>query len=312
MKFENFNLVFESLMKSLDEKNGLHWPNVKSFEFLKNALFFNENGLITEDLDVFPIEMFRNALALFNDINTNVKMLKQSEFLETIDNAASFKDNKLENDNIIVLKFNFKSYSQLLNCLRKAFNKTIEELKDDADVNEFYENLFNGSCSASLTETTDGNMHYSVFLLDKDNYSLNVVRHECIHYLQKCFGVGIVENMKYLKVNTSNETYGLLKNENLMEVFNGKEMIPYIHNICYAFEENGIHTLNEALQSFDKFMKNEDESPEEYISRCKSLDEYEWFENERTPIHMLMLAVIYRRNLKIFKTIIGKYFSRKE
>ena len=68
---------------------------------------------------------------------------------------------------------------------------------------------------------------------------------------------------------------------------------------------------DEALEILQKFLKYSGK-PKEYISYCKSLPEYSWFTDEETPIHMLMLGVIYRRNMTLFKTAIAKYFSQFE
>ncbi len=305
---KNFNFIFESLLKSFDEKSGISYPHMNSFRFLKNAVLFDETGIINEDLDVFPSEVFNRTLSFFNDTSNNVKLVKQYEFLDTIDLKLDEEKNRFKNDIIIVLKFNFKMYSELLNCFRKVFSKSIEEMQNDPNIEEFYERLFNSSSSAAFVDMVDENSHFSIFLLNKNEYTLNVVKHEMIHYLQNTFGVGIVNNKKYLKINTSNETYGLISKDKLMQVFSKDDLIPYIHNICYEFEDHGIHTLDDALKTLDKFLKY-DGNPKEYIENCKSLNEYEWFINEKTPIHMLMLSVIYRRNLNVLKVIIGKYFS---
>ena len=310
---ETFNLTFESLMRALDEKQGLHWPHIKSLDFLKNAALFGENGIITEDrqLDIFPKEMFRRTLSFFNDIKNGVKIVGENEFLSTLDGFDIHQKRLVENDIILIMKFEFDNFEKLLKAFGKAFGKSQEELRKDPGSQEFFDKINSQDIKAAFAEVDEDSRHYSVFLINKGNCSLNVIMHEIIHYLQAVFGAGVIENQKKLKWKFQNDVYGLIQPGKLDVVFSRKELVPYIHSICYILEDHGIKTVKEALGILQKFLKYNG-SPEEYISYCKRLPEYSWFTDEETPIHMLMLGVIYGRNMALFKTVMAKYFSQFE
>lgn len=107
--------------------------------------------------------------------------------------------------------------------------------------------------------------------------------------------------------------HGIVSEEKI-DVSRKSEMSPYVHNFCYALELHGVKTVDEALEIFEKFTTmREDETPEKFIERCKNLPEYAWLdESGRISAHMLMLAAIHRRSLKIFEILIAKYFSKVE
>ena len=266
-----FDIAFESLMKSLDEANGLRWPHPKSFAFLREIIFFNEDGLISEgrSLDVFPKEMFTRALSLFNDISNDVKLMTQEELLSTLDGFDISQKKLIGEDTILVMKFGFKRYDRLVKCLSKAFSRRVEDLYDDSDVDAFYERLFNSNAKAAFTQIEEAGHHYSVFLLNEDDYSLNVIMHEMIHYLQVVHGVGLVKNPKHLRWTFRNGGYGLVSDGKAEQVFNRKELIPYIHSICYVFEEHGVETVDQALSILKKFYSRDEDGPDKYIAYCK-------------------------------------------
>lgn len=306
----SFRSIFESIMKSLDEKDGLVYPRPSSMKFLKNAVFFNENGVIEESLDVFPSSMFRKTLALIDDVHGRFKAFSQAEFVATIEAELPSKP-LITDDAVIVMKSNLKLYSELISCFSGAFDLAEEKLQADPDFKAFYEHLFNDGACAVYVNMEDRGKDYSLIIIDRNKVNQRIVRHEMIHWLQHMFGVWIVKNAKYLKINASSDTYGLIQSEKLPAVFSRTEMVPYIHDVCYVLEDHNIATVDEALEVFDKFIEFDGDSLA-YISRCKSMPEYAWFKGEPTPVHMLMLAVVHGRNLKVFKATIAKYFSLKE
>lgn len=307
---KKFELALESLMKSLDAREGLEWPHSKDFSFLRDAVLFNEDGVISESkqLDVFPKEMFRKTLSLVDEVGTRCQIFSQREFLETVDGLDLSAEKPLVNEKVLVLKFNFNLYNDLLETLCKAFNVPSEELRDDPDVDAFYTRIFEDNAAAAFCQIEDHGESFSVFLINKGQCSLNIIMHEMIHFMQHVFGRGFIESKKLLKINLRNDTYGLVESSKLEKIFRRDELLPYIHNICYVFEDHGVKTVQEMLDVLGKFLEYDGE-PEKYITRCQSLDEYKWFRSEETSIHMLMLSVIYGRSMRLFKMIMGKYFS---
>ena len=305
----SFRSIFESIIKSLDEKDGLTYPRPTSFKFLKNAIFFNENGVIEESLDVFPSSMFRKTLALIDDMHGTFKAFSQAEFIATIEAELPSKL-LIKDETVIVMKVNLKSYTELVSCFSGAFGVEEEQVQADPDFYAFYDRLFDIGADAVYVSLEDRGKDYSLIIIDKHKVNHRIIKHEMIHWLQHMYGVGIVKNAKYLKINTNNDTYGLIPSEKLPAVFSRTEMVPYIHSICYMLEDHRVSTVDEALKVFGKFIEF-DGDPLAYIDRCRRMPEYAWFKGEATPVHMLMLAVVHGRNLKVFKTIIAKYFSTK-
>lgn len=307
-----FNKIFENIIKGLDEKSGVHYPiNISSFKFLRKAVFFNENGLITESdnsnsIDVFNLNDLKEAVDFLRSIDVNVKIMYASELLSMTKEIF----NLIRDDQFcMIFKLDLTSFDELIACFERAMNKNADDLIEDPDVEDFFRRLNDSEAKAAFSSFEDDGNHYSLFLISRD-CSDQVLCHELIHFIQYETKKGFIKNKRYLKVNPNNDTFGLLDKKNLIKVFNSSELVPYVHGICYVFEKNGISTLRDALNSYDKFKKMK-ETPERYISYCRSLPEYSWFEpGEKTPIHMLMLAVIYGRNLKIFDTIIAKYFKK--
>lgn len=309
----NFTLAVESILRSLDRKDGLELPPSDiSLDFLNDAVVFGDNGLVSEGkIDIFPSDMFRRTLAMLDDIGPGVKLLSQAELLSTLDWKEKPKKAPATNDLVIVMKFNFKIFSKLVECLGKIFpEKSLNEIQDDPAVDALFERIF--SSRGAFAKIEENGKAWSLLMLNLQSPSPETVKHEMIHYLQSEFGVGFIE--KYLKMSWDKETYGLIEAANLDKVFSRSEMSPYAHNFCYALELHGVKTVAEALEIFEKFTTmREDETPEKFIERCKNLPEYAWLdESERISAHMLMLAAIHKRSLKIFKILIAKYFSKVE
>lgn len=299
--------IFESILRSLDGKAGIIWPAVvESFKFLKDAVMFRDDGVVSESLDVFKSSMLANALEFFNDVY-DVKIVSHDAFLDSILDKKPEKHFQPD-DFVVILKFDFCSYGEFISCFSKAFKKSKEELEQDDDVCGFFDRLVNDSFKAAYAKTEDAGRRYSVFIIDNRGCTVSIVKHEMIHYLQSVCGIGYVDNKKLIGRFQSDDTYGLIDKNHLSEVFSREEMLPYVHGFCYVLEDHGIRSTRDALDVLDKFLCFNGD-PNSYIEYCKALDEYGWFAGEKTPIHMIMLAAIHRKSMKVFRTVVAKYFK---
>lgn len=81
------------------------------------------------------------------------------------------------------------------------------------------------------------------------------------------------------------------------------------------FSDTGVKTENQADEIMIKFMQYglyNQKKIQQYIDKCKSYNQYQWFKNDNQiiAIHMYMLCNIYHKQDGLFRYTVSKYFRK--